>query len=590
MPYSVTAMPFAAAIPERLPRPSEQDMATRSLKARIDAIFQVHAQIGAGNAVLGLVILAMLSPEVATTTRLFFVSGILLLASARLGLFLLYRRRWGGLSPISFTWAAAGISFATGIVWTGLFRDTYNSSVSWDLVIGILGIGLTSFTSVLMGIWLPAALAFPLATSLGVSLVYLTHWTPFSPGLMALTWVSFAMIAILAHTIGRSALAELELRLRLTANESRFRLIAEANPIPSAVIRRKDSSFLFANSRLADLLGLKADELLSSKLWNIVARREDRDALTNELRRLDLVENHEVILSPRPGRHLLTHLSLLPLEIEGEEMLMLTVRDVTQDKELQKAQVAARLAAESALTTERRAVEEQRHFLAMVAHEFRTPLSIISTTLDVLDMTADTQSPEKELAFKRIRRATERLVRLIETCLNEDRLGEIGGSLTREPFNLTSLVHKVVQDSRGGSNAPRIEAILHESPLTVTGDKALIKIALANLVDNAEKYTKTDGQVTLRLTPYGDQAVVQVADSGMGIPDSELPRIFDKYYRAPGAKGIAGAGLGLHLVKRIIELHGGRIEAASVLGQGSTFTVRLPLVSGIESGEAPQAD
>ncbi|TAN51957.1 MAG: PAS domain S-box protein, partial [Rhodospirillales bacterium] len=308
-------------IPERLPRPSEQDMQARSKNARIDSIFQIHAEMGAGNAVLGLVIVAILSPEVTNATRLAFVAGIVLLAACGYGLHFLYRRNWRGLSNFVFAWAAAGINLATGLVWAVLLHDTYNSSVPWDLVIGILGIGLTSFPSVLMGVWIPAALAYPLAISLGVSAVYMTHWTPFSPGLLALTWVGFVVIAALAHTIGRSAQAELDLRLRLAANESRFRLIAEANPIPSAVLKRSDGCFLFANGRLAELLNLKADELMSRKLWDIVARREDRDLLTTELRRRDMVEGREVVLSPRPGRHLVTHLSLLPLEIEGEDML-----------------------------------------------------------------------------------------------------------------------------------------------------------------------------------------------------------------------------------------------------------------------------
>jgi signal transduction histidine kinase len=193
-------------------------------------------------------------------------------------------------------------------------------------------------------------------------------------------------------------------------------------------------------------------------------------------------------------------------------------------------------------------------------------------------MTAESTRPEVVPAYDRIRRATERLVRLIETCLNEDRLVDIG-TLTREPFDLVQLLKSVIRDSRGGTNAARIDASLPKIPVRIIGDRALIRIALANLVDNAEKYTKAEGRIALRLTPYSGQAIIQVSDNGMGIPESELPRIFDKYYRAPGAKGIAGAGLGLNLVKRIIELHGGRIEAASVFGQGSTFTVRLPVSS-----------
>lgn len=558
------------------PPPQQGDLATRELKARFDAIFHIHRQLGAGNLMIGLIILSMLSSETPMSTRIWFVCGLALTTAARFFLHHLYHHPNATARPRVFALAAAGIDFLCGIFWTLLFQQLYLSLVSWDLVVGILGIGLTVFPQVMLGIWMPAALAYPLSTSLGATLVYSTQWTSHSPGLMALTWAGFGVTMLLAYHVGRQARAELELRLKLSANETRFRQIAEANPIPCAVLKRDNGRVQFANGRLSALLGLPEIEILSRSLWEIVARREDRQGLMSELLEQGRIEDRETVLLPKPGKHLVTLMSLLPMEIDGESMLMLTLKDVTQDKDLQKAQVAARLAAESALATERRAVEEQRHFLAMVAHEFRTPLSIISTTMDILEMTVENPRPEVAAANDRIRRATERLVRLIETCLNEDRLVDIG-QLTREPFDITQLVRSVNRDSRGGTNAAKIEMSLPQQPITVIGDKAMIKIAIANLIDNAEKYTKADGRIALRLAHYGEHVVIQVSDNGIGIPEAELPRIFDKYYRAPGAKGIAGAGLGLNLVKRIIELHGGKIEAASAPGQGSTFTIRLPV-------------
>jgi PAS domain S-box-containing protein len=546
------------------------DIATAKL---LETVGQRQRWIGVGNLLVGLLLLSLLSSEVSFTTKAAFVVGSGLLAAARFLPFRFLHIAFAMEDSRLFGWYVVAIDIVSGLFWSMLFYELSLSPVATDLPFGILGVGLTVFPHILQGCWLPLALAYPFSVSLGASSAFAIHWTTHSPGLLAMIWAGFGLTAWLAYRIGQQVGSCSEFQARLASFEVRFRQIVEANPVPSAVLRRNDGQILFANTRLSDLLGIVPQE---RSLWDIVARREERQALVTELQGKGVIDGRETVLAPRPGTHLVTHLSLRPLENDGEPLLMLTIKDITHDMDLQKAQISARMAAEQALAAERRAVEEQRHFLAMVAHEFRTPLSIISTTMDVLEMTADAVRPEAAPAYDRIRRATERLVRLIETCLNEDRLVDIG-TLTREPINLVQLLKGVVHDSRGGTNAAKVDASLPEQPITIIGDKALLKIALANLVDNAEKYTKADGRIALRLTPYGDLAVIQVSDNGMGIPESELPRIFDKYYRAPGAKGIAGAGLGLNLVKRIIELHGGGIEAASVHGQGSTFTVRLPI-------------
>ncbi|MBF0267572.1 MAG: HAMP domain-containing histidine kinase [Alphaproteobacteria bacterium] len=576
MPYSDMTMQQAAQnTPDLQTSLSGKEGRELALNERIDQVFHATRQLAGGHFLLCLLLLPTLSSQVALSTKLLFIAASAIVGAAHFGLRHAFKMGWKGLPPLYFGWGAALLNFLAGLIWILPLGDAALSMQGWDRAAILLGLGLALFPSpLLLGAWQPAVLAFPASASLGACLVFAFHWTPQALGLMVLVWAGFGAALLLARHLAIPARGETTASKLVQSSLFQF---AEANPVPSAVLRRQDGAIQFANSRLTTLLGLSQEDLSCRSLWDIVARREERQALLSQLHEESRIEDRETVLAPRPGRHLVTHLSLIPLAVGGEDLLMLSLRDVTQDSELRKAQVAARMAAESALATERRAVEEQRHFLAMVAHEFRTPLSIISTTMDILEMTPGTMRPETTTAFDRIRRATERLVRLIETCLNEDRLVDIG-TLTREPCDLTQIMRSVVRDSRAGTNAARIEASLPDTPLTVIGDKALLKIAMANLIDNAEKYTKADGRIAARLTPYGDQAVVQVSDTGIGIPTAELPRIFDKYYRAPGAKGIAGAGLGLHLVKRIVELHGGHIEAASMQGQGSTFTVRLPIV------------
>ncbi len=240
--------------------------------------------------------------------------------------------------------------------------------------------------------------------------------------------------------------------------------------------------------------------------------------------------------------------------------------DISDRKRLEQELMAA-------VAAEQQVRREQRQMLAMLSHEFRSPLTVIEATAQLLSVAGADDLPR---GLARIRRSTQRLNGLIETCLADDRLE--AGELRPKPapFDLAPLLADIAADASQARGRPDAVLCPAMPPMAMTGDAALIRIALMNLVDNALKYAGDYGPVEIVAAPGDGDVQVTVTDRGPGITPQDLDRIFDKYFRA-SASGIAGAGIGLHLTRRIVEGHGGRISAASGPG-GSRFTIILPLV------------
>lgn len=215
---------------------------------------------------------------------------------------------------------------------------------------------------------------------------------------------------------------------------------------------------------------------------------------------------------------------------------------------------------------------DQQQFVAMVSHEFRTPLAIIDASLQTLrQLEADTP-PDVTARHRKIHRASARLQELIGNYLTGDRLSHSEAAVRMEPLALCDLVAATGRRSEW----PQLHMEVAEETATVQGDPELLRIAFSNLVSNAMKYSPEDSPIRIACRVRDGWAEVEVRDEGIGIAADEIPKIFGKYYRAAGNKA-SGAGLGLYLVQQIVELHGGSVEAESTPGAGTTMRVRLPL-------------
>lgn len=236
--------------------------------------------------------------------------------------------------------------------------------------------------------------------------------------------------------------------------------------------------------------------------------------------------------------------------------------------------------AELALSRETEAKQQLRQFLSMVSHEFRTPLAIVDSAAQMLMMRAEQADTSMLPRLETIRGAVQRLVDLIATCLADEQLESGRIVLQERALDLQPILEAAVNHHR--TAAPGRDIALAVEPLPeIWGDNGMLALVFNNLVGNALKYS--EGGVEISARPDHDGVLVQVRDHGIGIPAADLARIFDRFFRAGNAHKFSGSGIGLHMVRQIVDLHGGSISVDSRVNRGSTFTVRLRAAPGTGS-------
>jgi heavy metal sensor kinase len=222
------------------------------------------------------------------------------------------------------------------------------------------------------------------------------------------------------------------------------------------------------------------------------------------------------------------------------------------------------------------AFERQRQFTAHASHELRTPLTVIKGQTEVaLQRDRDVESYQRILEGVNLQ--VDRMIRMSQSLLVLAR-ADAGQLLpSSEPVEIGGVVREAVDQLLPAAEAKSIEIAAAGTPATTSGDRDLLLQLLLNLLDNAVKYTPDYGFIRISWSG-GDEIRIDVSDTGQGIPDADLPHIFERFYRADKSRTgtNAGAGLGLSIASWIAEAHGGRLDVQSKEGLGSTFSVRLP--------------
>ncbi|MFO0563555.1 MAG: DAHL domain-containing protein [Polyangiales bacterium] len=251
------------------------------------------------------------------------------------------------------------------------------------------------------------------------------------------------------------------------------------------------------------------------------------------------------------------------------------LRDAKQDLE------AANQSLRHERERERELSDAKSRLLSLLSHEFRTPLTVVLSSAELLEAYGDRWPAEKRVEHaSRIRTAVKRVSKMIETILAFNRTD--AGQIEFKPVatGLRALCDELIEDARSYARPGQSVALSIEddAPETVVLDPALLRHGLSNLLFNGLKYSPDGGEVCMHVWSEGGSVHFEIEDTGIGIAPEDIERLFNQYFRGKNVGGIPGTGLGLALVKRVVERHQGTISVASELNVGSRFTVSIPEV------------
>jgi two-component system OmpR family sensor kinase len=223
--------------------------------------------------------------------------------------------------------------------------------------------------------------------------------------------------------------------------------------------------------------------------------------------------------------------------------------------------------------------KSRRELVANVSHDLRTPLASLQGYLETLLLKADSLSEsEKQDYIKIALQHSDRLRKLISELFELATLENQGAELHFEPFSMSELVHDVTHKFQLEAKEKnlKLETSIPQEPAFVSADIGLIQRVLENLIENAIKYTPAGGHIGITLLSGGNSIATSISDDGQGIPEEDLPHIFDRFYRVDKHRNTDGTGLGLAIVNRIIQLHHSKIDVQSRPNAGTTFSFQLP--------------
>jgi signal transduction histidine kinase len=265
------------------------------------------------------------------------------------------------------------------------------------------------------------------------------------------------------------------------------------------------------------------------------------------------------------------------------EQLALSIDKLVSTNELLEHEVKERKAAEAALckslSKEKELNELKSRFVSMASHEFRTPLSSILSSAELIkEYTAEVQQPNREKHVSRILASVDNLTNILNDFLSLGKLEE-GAILPQvESFSISTFCAEVLDEFQVTLKADqRIVQHHNIAQDLVRLDRRFLKNILFNLLSNAAKYSLSGTTINCTIATQKEQLMIQIADQGMGIPEEDQQHLFSRFFRSHNAENIQGTGLGLHIVKRYLDMMGGEISFASEVGVGTTFFVSLPI-------------
>ena len=367
------------------------------------------------------------------------------------------------------------------------------------------------------------------------------------------------------------------IELALKDSEIRYRRLFETAKDGILILDTESGKITDANPFMSELLGYSHEHFLGKELWEIglFSDKAANEAAVRTLQDKGYIRYEHLPLETSRGLRVEVEVVANAYREDHHKVIQCNIRDITERSRLEKQMQEQAAALED---LHRRKDE----FLAMLSHELRNPLAPITNAVQLLAL----QKQEDKLQHQArtiIERQVGQLTRLIDDLLEVSRITTGRIHLQLERVGLNGVVERGVETTRPLMDQHRHELTvsLTSQPIWVYADPARLEQVVVNLLTNAAKYTHDGGTIAIVVQREGDEAVLRVRDSGVGIAPELLPHIFDLFTQAERSldRSQGGLGIGLCLVQRLVELHGGRVEVSSALGQGSEFGVHLPIMS-----------
>ncbi len=376
-------------------------------------------------------------------------------------------------------------------------------------------------------------------------------------------------VGVLADTMNRLASELAERIAKMTSEDERLRAML-AGMVEGVVAVDGDDRIAFANQAARVLLSLEDDDIQERRLWE-VARLAGLAELLEGARTSGTVQRAELAAGERA---LEAHASPFATDDERARTgLVIVLHDVTELRRLERV---------------------RRDFVANVSHELKTPLTTIKGFVETL-LTGAVNDEQHNVRFlQRIDDNVERLSFLVSDLLSLARIESQAEAIAREPVSWRELIVRAV--ARHGESADQkglgLEFDAEIPSVVVLGDLEGLTQVVDNLLENAINYTPAPGEVRLTLSERDGRGVLEVSDTGVGIPPQDLERIFERFYRVDKARSraLGGTGLGLSIVRNLVGAMGGEIHVQSEVGSGTTFTVELPLAEESPTPVAGRSD
>ena len=413
----------------------------------------------------------------------------------------------------------------------------------------------------------------------------LTPFLVLNPGNLfttSLTQVLTYLTALVVSTLW--TLGFIIMACQRSAFESReahehFELIFNTSPDAVLITRLKDGLIAEVNDAFVKQTGFSREDVIgtttvASNIWKNLA---DRQSAVEHLREHGCFENFEFDYLRKDGGLMPGMTSAQVLELHGEPHFISVTRDITGRRENERKLLEAKNATETALKSEREMLQEQRQFLSMVSHEFRTPLAVIDSAATNLTAVPPEDQAELDKRAEQITRATRALAHLIDNCITSERVEYGGFTINLQETDVFTFIEEVAQTA--GNHAKNTVTVdCSEAPIIWFFDQTLVKIALSNLIDNAIKYSD-DGKAMVRALCNSNGLCIQVMNRGHGISSDEAEMMFRKFIRGNTAKNgrnVRGSGLGLFISQRIAQAHGGDVRLVPGEKGTTLFEIVIP--------------